>query len=104
MTTEYESMERLQPEEVSVHSPWSEELARQIAAADGIGELSEAHWKVIHTLREHFVQYGALPPMRLACGLNHLDPHCTDELFHGAYEAWHVAGLPEPGAEALGCT
>ena len=100
MTTEYEGMVSLQPE-APPQTPWSEEVARQIAADDGIGELSEAHWKVIHTLREHFVQYGALPPMRLACDLNHLDPHCTDDLFHGAYEAWHVAGLPDPGAEAM---
>lgn len=101
MTTEYEGMASLQPE-APQQTPWSEELARQIAAADGIGELSEAHWRVIHTLREHFVKYGALPPMGLACGLNHLDPHCTDELFRGAHEAWRVAGLPEPGAEAMG--
>jgi tRNA 2-thiouridine synthesizing protein E len=77
-------------------------VARQRAVEDGIGELTEVHWKVIHTLREHFVQYGALPPMRLVCGLNHLAPHCTVELFNGAYEAWHVAGLPDPGAEATG--
>ena len=101
MTTEFESVVgKLAEAEVS--TPWNEELAQSIAIADGLGELTEAHWKVIHTLREHFVQYGALPPMRLACGVNQLDPHCTDELFHGVYEAWHVAGLPAPGSEAMG--
>lgn len=100
MTTEYEAtMNR--PAEPPGATPWSEELARCIAAEDGLGELTEAHWRVIHTLREHFVQYGALPPMRLACGINRLEPHCVDELFHGAYEAWRVAGLPDPGSEAL---
>jgi hypothetical protein len=38
--------------------------------------------------------------MRLACSINHLDPHCTEQLFRGAQEAWRLAGLPEPGAEA----
>jgi tRNA 2-thiouridine synthesizing protein E len=100
MTTEFESMLSAQAGVVT-HTPWSEELAQRIAAADGLGELTEAHWKVIHTLREHFVQYGALPPMGLVCSSNHLDPLCADELFHSASEAWHVAGLPEPGAEAV---
>lgn len=102
MTTEYES--RIGDlDAVMNYSPWSEEVARRIAAERGLGELTEEHWKVIHTLREHFVQYGAMPPMRLACGLNRLQPHCAEELFHSANEAWHVAGLPDPGSEAIGC-
>ena len=99
MTTEFESIG------VSTHGTttpsWSEEEARRIAAEDGVGELTENHWKMIHTLRQHFVQYGALPPMRLACSMNQLAPHCADELFHGADEAWHEAGLPEPGSEVM---
>lgn len=98
MTTEYESMAG-SLEVISGHTPWSEEVARRLAAEKGLGELTETHWRVIHTLRDHFVQYGALPPMRLACGLNRLEPDCTEALFHGAHEAWQVAGLPEPGSE-----
>jgi TusE/DsrC/DsvC family sulfur relay protein len=99
MTTEYESAvaSSLVAE---MQGPWSEEQARRLAAEKGLGELTEVHWRVIHTLRDHFVQYGALPPMRLACSINHLDPHCTEQLFRGAREAWRLAGLPEPGAEA----
>jgi len=67
---------------------------------DGIGELKEEHWKIIDTLRSHFIQYGAMPPMHMACVVNHLDPHCVEELFHNAREAWTVAGLPDPGEEA----
>ena len=100
MTTEFESVVDMQPE-AEMTAPWSEAVAQRIATNDGLGELTEAHWKVIHTLREHFVQYGALPPMRLACGVNQLAPQCAEELFHGAYEAWHVAGLPDPGAEVM---
>ncbi len=100
MTTEYETLVSLQANLPKL-APWSEEDAQRIASEDGLGKLTESHWKVLRTLREHFVQYGALPPMRLVCGMNNLDPHCTDELFHGAYEAWHVAGLPDPGAEAM---
>lgn len=101
MTTEYESMMSSMPN-TTEYRPWSEDQARRLAKEAGVGELGEAHWRVIHTLREHFVQYGALPPMQLACGVNRLGPHCVEQLFHGADGAWRVAGLPEPGSEALG--
>lgn len=84
----------------AARGPWSQEYAQQIALRDGIGELSDAHWRIINTLRSHFVQYGAMPPMRMACVVNHLDPHCVEQLFHNAREAWTVAGLPDPGEEA----
>ena len=32
---------------------WSEDIARQLAAEEGI-ELSEEHWEVIHLLRNHY--------------------------------------------------
>ena len=100
MTTEYESVSMVAEEEV-VYTPWNEELAQQIALANGVGELTEAHWRVIHTLREHFIQYGAMPPMEMACSLSRLDSQCADELFHSANEMWQVAGLPEPGSEVV---
>ncbi len=33
---------------------WSEDLARHMAAAEGIGELTERHWDVINYLREEY--------------------------------------------------
>lgn len=89
------------PTALDEYHPWSEEQARRLAAKRGLGELTDAHWKVIHTLRQHFVLYGALPPMSHACGLNQLDPRCGQTLFQGASEAWQLAGLPEPGSEAV---
>jgi TusE/DsrC/DsvC family sulfur relay protein len=79
---------------------WNEDLAQRLAQQDGVGELTEEHWRVIRFLREHFIQYGALPPERSACHFSHLDPHCVHRLFHGTKEAWRIAGLPDPGEEA----
>lgn len=79
---------------------WNESLARELAAEYGLGTLSPSHWRIIHTLREHFLQYGAMPPMRTACDINRLDPHCVGRLFHSPEEAWRIAGLPDPGEEA----
>ena len=37
---------------------WSRECAKEQAAAEGLGELTEAHWRVIHTLRGLYRQHG----------------------------------------------
>ncbi|MDH5785479.1 MAG: TusE/DsrC/DsvC family sulfur relay protein [Chromatiales bacterium] len=97
MTTEYETLAPAS----EAHTPWSEALAEQIAMSRGMGELTTTHWQLIHTLRQHFIQYGAMPPMALACGMNNLDGHCAEELFHDAGELRLLAGLPEPGSEAI---
>ena len=82
--------------------PWNEARAQQLAERDGIGTLGEAHWQVIQTLRSHFAHYGTLPPMRIACSSNHLEPHCVEHLFHTAEEALTIAGLPDPDDEVRG--
>jgi sulfur relay (sulfurtransferase) DsrC/TusE family protein len=97
MTTQFELTPDV--ETSASHQPWSEEYAQKVALRDGIGQLSEAHWCIIHTLRNHFIQYGAIPPMHLACSVNNLEPHCVEHLFHDAREAWILAGLPDPGDE-----
>jgi len=43
---------------------WSEELAQALAEQEGI-ELTEAHWEVIHFLRQHYAQFGTSPNVRL---------------------------------------
>jgi sulfur relay (sulfurtransferase) DsrC/TusE family protein len=97
MTSEHELPPR--DEGLTLQQNWSEEYAQQVAQSHGLGQLNEAQWQVIHTLRNHFIQYGAIPPMHVACSVNHLEPHCVEHLFHSAREAWAVAGLPDPGDE-----
>lgn len=80
---------------------WNEHVADQLAQSDGIGPLTDAHWKVIRSLRKHFFATGALPPLRHVCIENHLDPHCVPALFKDTgREVWRIAGLPNPGEEA----
>ena len=79
---------------------WSEQLAERIAAADGIEPLGDVHWAVIRALRDHFEQHHAPPAMGHVCHILHMDEACLDTLFHGAREAWRLAGLPNPGEEA----
>jgi TusE/DsrC/DsvC family sulfur relay protein len=80
---------------------WSEQVASEIARKDGLAELTQSHWDVIHWLREHFERFGAAPPaFRHICHVNHLGPHGVENLFRTPREAWRVAGLPDPGEEA----
>ena len=79
---------------------WTPELAIEIADADGLLNLTSAHWKIIDYLREHYLTSGTLSVMNHVCRVNHLERHCVHELFHNSREAWRVAGLPNPGEEA----
>lgn len=78
---------------------WDEELARQIAACDGMNELGEEHWAIIRFLREHYLD-GGLPAVSHVCRVNHFEPLCLPSLFHSVRAAWRIAGLPNPGEEA----
>ncbi len=80
---------------------WDEQLAERIARSDGLAPLTPAHWKIIHCLREHYRQHGAMPlPLHHVCHLNDMDRHCMEQLFPSEREAWRIAGLPDPGEEA----
>lgn len=79
---------------------WDEDLAVQLALNDGLDELTEAHWRVIGYLREHYLAHHTLPPMSYLEWLFDLPAHEGRQLFSGMREAWRVAGLPNPGEEA----
>jgi dissimilatory sulfite reductase related protein len=79
---------------------WNETLAQEIAGRLDISELTESHWKVIRSLREHYARLGAAPAMIQICRLHGQDRHWVHDLFHTCLNAWRVAGLPNPGEEA----
>lgn len=83
--------------------PWSEDVARDIAAKEGI-ELSAEHWEVVHLLRNHYRLRGhsltgtallrALgEPFGMRGGIKHLY-----ELFPGGpvSQGSRIAGVPAP--------
>jgi tRNA 2-thiouridine synthesizing protein E len=79
---------------------WNETLARDIAELDGIGQLTETHWKVIRHLRQSWFEHHTIPAVSHTCHVAGLGAQCLEDLFHGPREAWRVAGLPDPGEEA----
>jgi TusE/DsrC/DsvC family sulfur relay protein len=80
---------------------WSPTFACLVAAMDGIGTLEEEHLAVIYYLREHFLSYGALPPVKQLCHEQSMHKARVKELFGSCRGAWRTAGLPNPGEEAL---
>lgn len=81
--------------------PWSMSVSRAIAAMDGIEPLTQKHWAIIYYLREHHLSYGALPPMSQVCSTLGMGRNDVMRLFGGCRAAWRIAGLENPGSEAL---
>lgn len=79
---------------------WNETMARQIAQREGIGSLTDEHWQVIRSLRQHYAKFGVAPAMSHVSRAHGKDKHWIHDLFHSCLTAWRVAGLPNPGEEA----
>jgi tRNA 2-thiouridine synthesizing protein E len=46
------------------HEDWTEEIAPELAREEGIGKLTDDHWKVIRFIREDFKENGQIPTIR----------------------------------------
>ena len=79
---------------------WSEPLAEALAQDAGIGQLTEAHWKVIRAMREYYAKLGVVPAMNRICRDAGIERQQVNELFGYCLVAWRVAGLPNPGEES----
>lgn len=77
---------------------WSEEVARALAASEGISELTEGHWTIINYLRNYFKQYHIAPMVRKLCKETGCSLKYIYELFPSgpAKGACKLAGLPKP--------
>jgi tRNA 2-thiouridine synthesizing protein E len=78
---------------------WSEPLAEAIAQDVGIGSLTEAHWKIIRAMREHYGKRGVAPAMHRVCHDAGIERQQVNDLFGYCLIAWRIAGLPSPGEE-----
>lgn len=79
---------------------WNEAVAADIARREGIGPLTDEHWEVIRTLREHYSRFGVAPSMTHICHTHGRGKTWVHDLFNTCLGAWRVAGLPNPGEEA----
>jgi TusE/DsrC/DsvC family sulfur relay protein len=79
---------------------WSPGMARAIARLDDL-RLTPEHWSIVYYLRERHLAAGAIPSVSQVCRSQGLDRNAVRRLFGSCREAWRVAGLPNPGEEAL---
>jgi len=79
---------------------WGMARAAALAREHGIGDLTEAHWRVLHALRALYQDFGAAPSIVQVRERTGLDAAAIDALFGNPYVAWRIAGLPHPGEEA----
>lgn len=81
---------------------WNREVALTIASKSGHDTLVHDQWVMIATLRKYYFKYHSPPLMHFICHASHFGPHCMKTLFgDDAREAWRIAGLPNPGEEAV---
>jgi len=77
---------------------WNEEIAREIAAMEGIPELSPQHWTAINFMRGVFEKEGDSPSIRRLTRESGIDTKTLYQLFPKgpAKKAARIAGLPKP--------
>jgi TusE/DsrC/DsvC family sulfur relay protein len=77
---------------------WNDDVARDFATTEGINELTENHWKVIHYLRNYYIQFGIAPMIRKLCKETGFKLSEIYTMFPSgpAKGACKLAGLPKP--------
>jgi len=77
---------------------WNAEVAKDFATTEGVEALTEDHWKVIHYLRNYYLEFGIAPMVRKLCKETGFKLNQIYELFPSgpAKGACKLAGLPKP--------
>ena len=77
---------------------WTEDMAPEIAAREGIDELTERHWQVIRFMRAEYAENGTGPTVRVLGKTSGVSVKELYELFPKgpAKTAAKIAGIPKP--------
>jgi tRNA 2-thiouridine synthesizing protein E len=79
-------------------SQWSEAMVPALAAQDGISDLTDRHWQVIHFMRSEYLDKGTGPTVRVLGKTSGVSIKELYELFPKgpAKVAARIAGIPKP--------
>ncbi len=77
---------------------WNEAIAKALATTEGVDDLTEDHWKLVHYLRDYYLKFGIAPMIRKLCKETGFPLKKVYELFPSgpAKGACKVAGLAKP--------
>jgi tRNA 2-thiouridine synthesizing protein E len=75
---------------------WNKEVAGLLAQGEVPGELTEDHWKIIDFLRNYYLEFKNVPPVRMVCKRTGLKFGYICKLFPSGLTrgACKVAGIP----------
>lgn len=81
-------------------SEWNREIAAAIAVEEGIGELSDGHWKVIDFLQNDFKEKGTIPSLRRMTKAGGVPTKELYALYPGGplKKSSKIAGLKKPAS------
>ncbi len=80
---------------------WTEQVARVLAAREGIADLPEDRLDILKFMREYYRKHHFFPIVRYVCKNVHQPNNCVTEQFIDPVTAWKIAGLPNPGEEVI---
>ena len=89
----------LNPEGFFVHpEQWDEAMVPELAAREGITQLTERHWQVIRFMREQYAEKGTGPTVRILGLTSGVSIKELYQLFPKgpAKIAARIAGIPKP--------
>ena len=77
---------------------WTPEVASVLAQQQGLETLSSEHWRIIHCLRDYYLEFGIPPPVNMLCKETGLTLRQIYNLFPAGLNnsAIKLAGLPKP--------
>jgi len=77
---------------------WNEDWAEYVKSVEGINEITDDHWKIIHYLQDYYKENGIAPMIRLLTKKTGFKLKYIYELFPSgpAKGACKMAGLPKP--------
>jgi dissimilatory sulfite reductase related protein len=77
---------------------WTEEMAYEIATANGIDPLTDRHWQVINFMRKSYLENGSAPSIRTLGKVSGVPIKELYQLFPKgpAKLAAKIAGIPKP--------
>jgi dissimilatory sulfite reductase related protein len=77
---------------------WDANVAQDFALTEHVETLTENHWKVIHYLRNYYLEFGIAPMIRKVCKETGFKLKEIYDLFPSgpAKGACKLAGLPKP--------
>ena len=83
---------------IDAFESWNPEWVDYVKASEGIQELTEEHWKVIHVLQDYYQKHDIAPMVRILTKVTDYKLKHIYELFPSGpgKGACKMAGLPKP--------